>query len=119
MTTHLGALPLNLKKAVNDPVLWRRLHDEHVGLLHLWHDRTTGKYCAYAVTPWLPDTDDGAHWSPEYDDRSRVMCDGSTPQEAVLKLFDDPRRQRDAVKHKIAMLGNAFDLLAGAYRDRH
>lgn len=116
-----GVLTLNLKKLVGDPVIWQRLHDEHVGLLHAWHDRTNGRYYAYAITPWLPDLDDSMFWDPEYDDRARLMQSGGTIEEAVLALFDDPRRKvQPSIGRCIAALSAEIVKLTGVIgSDRH
>ena len=109
---------ITLKKFVNDPVLWRRLHDERIGLSHAWIDGTNGRYYVYAITPALPD---GAYlWDSEFDDRPRLMTNGETAEEALLKLFDDPRRKyAPSLGRSMAACGVELELLAGAYRDRH
>lgn len=109
---------ITLKKLVGDPVIWRRLHDERIGLLHVWHDRVAGCFYAYAVIPAVPDGE--AHWSAEFDDRPRIMASADTAQEAVLKLFDHPNREfAPSLGRSIAAFSVEAELLAGAYRDRH
>lgn len=109
-------LTLNLKKLVADPIIWRRLHEERIGLHHVWFDRQTGRWFAYGLYPWLPDVDDAPHWAPEYDSRATLMQDGGSAQEAVLKLFDDPKRSRNGLGMRMFALECEFELLLRARR---
>lgn len=100
-----------------DPVLWRRLHEEHIGLWHTWHVKDRDIWYAYAVYPWLPDVDDGPCWD---DDRATLMQTGSTLEEAVEKLFSDPRldANKDGLGRAIIKLTCEVMLLTSAIHDR-
>jgi len=82
-----------MQKHLNDPVIWRRLHEEHVGLGYLFKDHLSCQWFALARYPWLPD-DRLPWWCNEYDSRTTLMGRGKTPVEAVLGLFDHPNREK-------------------------
>ena len=94
-----------MKRDLNDPEIWRRLHEEKIGLTMLWKDRSHGRWYAYATYPWLPD-DNLPYWCSDYDDRTTLMFQGETPKDAVLGLFDHPNRLKrmDSFRAKITAL---------------
>lgn len=78
------------RRDINDPIIWRRLRDEQVGLTILFRDRTSSQWHAHAVSPWLDD-DHLPYWAPEYDSRAYINATGPSAAAAVLALFDHPR----------------------------